>query len=243
MPQQMQLQSLATAQVHENGEISKEQALPDGNNHQISPFPVSQSVSNQLANQRHEKTPYDTQNTIKKAARQNRAHRWKLHSETHPPKTGNIPVQQQRMKDNNTPTSLQQDRIRNPSPKDFRQSKTSMNDGISSEKVIGSRVVKSFRTSKNVESRRGLTSSISGKGGGGALMRVFINNRLGAKAEVICSPSATVGDFKKIAARNLGTGAEAIRLKRQGQRALRDAITLEDYEIGNGCCLDYEIDT
>ena len=75
------------------------------------------------------------------------------------------------------------------------------------------------------------------------MIRVFVNNRLGAKAEIFCSPSDTVGDFKKIAARRLGTGAEAIRLKRQGQRALRDNITLGDYEIGIGSCLDYEIDT
>ena len=32
-------------------------------------------------------------------------------------------------------------------------------------------------------------------------------------------------------------------LKRQGQRALKDGLTLEDYEIGNGSSLDLEVDT
>ena len=32
-------------------------------------------------------------------------------------------------------------------------------------------------------------------------------------------------------------------LKRQGQRALRDGLTLEDLEIGNGSSLDLEVDT
>ena len=32
-------------------------------------------------------------------------------------------------------------------------------------------------------------------------------------------------------------------LKRQGQRALRDGLTLEDYEIEDGSSVDLEVDT
>ena len=31
-------------------------------------------------------------------------------------------------------------------------------------------------------------------------------------------------------------------LKRLGQRALKDGLTVEDYEIGNGSSLDLEVD-
>lgn len=74
-------------------------------------------------------------------------------------------------------------------------------------------------------------------------MRVFINNRLGARTEVLCSPSDTIGAFKRVAAVFLGTRPEAIMLKRQGERPFKDFITLDDYGIGNGLSLDLEIDT
>ena len=128
-------------------------------------------------------------------------------------------------------------------PVDAQKSdKSSMTNDASQRKVVGSRVAKSSTTTKTAKSKLHSTPAIGGRSGG-AVMGVFVNNRLGSKAEILCSPSDTVGDFKKLAALKLGTGAEAIRLKRQGQRALRDAITLEDYEIGNGSSLDYEIDT
>ena len=120
--------------------------------------------------------------------------------------------------------------------------KYSISNDASKQKVIGSRVAKSSTTTKTAKSKSHVAPALGGRSGGGAI-RVCVNNRLGSRAEIICSPSDTVGDFKRIAAQQLGTGAEAIRLKRQGQRALRDATTLEDYEIGNGSSLDYEIDT
>lgn len=73
--------------------------------------------------------------------------------------------------------------------------------------------------------------------------RVFVNNRLGTKAEIICSSSDTVGDFKKLVAMKLGLKVEAIMLMRQGQRPLKDDISLMDYEIGSGSSLDLEMDT
>ena len=72
---------------------------------------------------------------------------------------------------------------------------------------------------------------------------VYINNRLGRREVIPCLPTDTIGDFRKVAALYLGTKAEAIMLKRQGQRPLKDTLTLEDYEIGNGSGLDLETDT
>ena len=75
----------------------------------------------------------------------------------------------------------------------------------------------------------------------GVLMRVFINNRLGARTEVLCSPSDTIGAFKKVAAVYLGIRSETMVLKRQGERPSKDFIMLDDYGIGNGSSLDLKI--
>lgn len=72
---------------------------------------------------------------------------------------------------------------------------------------------------------------------------MILNNRLGGRKEIMCSQSDTICHFKKIAAVYLGMKPEAIMLSRQGQRALKDSLTLEDYEIGNGSSLDLEVDT
>ena len=65
-------------------------------------------------------------------------------------------------------------------------------------------------------------------------IRVFITNRLGTKTEILCSPTDTIGAFKKLAAAYMGTRPEALLLKRQGERPFRDFLTLEDYGISNG---------
>lgn len=76
-----------------------------------------------------------------------------------------------------------------------------------------------------------------------SLIHVYVNNRLGGRFDIMCSPTDSIGDFKKIVAVYSGTKAEAILLKRQGMRPYSDKLTLEDYEIGNGSSLDMEIDT
>ncbi|KAF6238882.1 hypothetical protein HO173_002754 [Letharia columbiana] len=104
--------------------------------------------------------------------------------------------------------------------------------------IIGSRIEKKLTTHGNrnaASSPRATASEV--------LIRVFINNRLGTKTEILCSPSDTIGAFKRIAAVYLGTRPEAMTLKRQGERPFKDSLTLEDYEIGNGSALDLEIDT
>ena len=75
------------------------------------------------------------------------------------------------------------------------------------------------------------------------LIRLVINNRLGTKTEIPCSPSDTIGAVKKIAAVRLGTKPEAMILKKQSERPLKDALTLEDYEFYDGSSLDLEVDT
>ncbi len=74
------------------------------------------------------------------------------------------------------------------------------------------------------------------------LIRVCINNRLGKREEILCASTDTIWDFKKFAAIKMVTKPEAILLKRQGQRPLKDNLTLEDYEIGDGSSLDLEMD-
>ena len=75
------------------------------------------------------------------------------------------------------------------------------------------------------------------------LIRLFINNRLGTKTEILCLSSYTIGAVKKFSANRLGTKPEAMILKKQGERPLKDALTLEDYEIRDGASLELEVDT
>lgn len=74
------------------------------------------------------------------------------------------------------------------------------------------------------------------------VFRIIINNRLGTRAEILCSPSDTIGDFKKVAALYIGQRAGSIMLKRQGGKPMKDQLTLEDYEVSNGSSLDFELD-
>ena len=75
------------------------------------------------------------------------------------------------------------------------------------------------------------------------VFRIIINNRLGTRAKILCSPSDTIGDFKKVAALYIGQRAGSIMLKRQGGKPMKDQLTLEDYEVSNGSSLDFELDT
>lgn len=75
------------------------------------------------------------------------------------------------------------------------------------------------------------------------LIQVIVKNRLGTRFTIVCDPSDTIRDFKKLVAAHTGIKADTILLKRQGVRAFRGDLTLEDYEIKNGSCLDLEIDT
>ncbi|EHS63246.1 ubiquitin-like modifier hub1 [Puccinia graminis f. sp. tritici] len=69
------------------------------------------------------------------------------------------------------------------------------------------------------------------------MIEVIANDRLGTKVRVKCSKEDTVGDLKKLIAAQTGTRFEKIRLKR-ANREFKNHITLYDYEINDGTCLD-----
>jgi len=54
---------------------------------------------------------------------------------------------------------------------------------------------------------------------------------------VKCEPDDTIGDFKKLLAKHIGTDPGKIILKK-GTSPLRDHITIADNEIGNGSSLE-----
>ncbi|KAK9426055.1 putative Ubiquitin-like modifier HUB1 [Seiridium unicorne] len=72
---------------------------------------------------------------------------------------------------------------------------------------------------------------------------VHVNDRLGTKVAIPCLPTDTVGQFKILVASKIGRKPEEIKLQKQGERPLKDMITLADYEISNGRQLDLEVGT
>ena len=80
-------------------------------------------------------------------------------------------------------------------------------------------------------------------GGGEEMILVFVNDRLGTKAQIPCFPSDRVREFKILVAARIGREPHEILLKRQGERPFKDQLTLEDYGVSNGVQLDLEVDT
>ncbi|KAF2279000.1 ubiquitin-like protein [Westerdykella ornata] len=72
---------------------------------------------------------------------------------------------------------------------------------------------------------------------------VTVNDRLGTKAQIPCLPSDPIKVFKAMVAARIGRAPHEIMLKRQGERPMKDALTLEDYGVSNGVQLDLELDT
>jgi ubiquitin-like protein 5 len=69
------------------------------------------------------------------------------------------------------------------------------------------------------------------------MIEVFVNDRLGKKVRVKCSQDDTIGDLKKLIAAQTGTQAEKIVLKKW-YTIYKDHITVGDYEIQDGMCLE-----
>ncbi|KAL7484522.1 hypothetical protein ACHAW6_010157, partial [Cyclotella cf. meneghiniana] len=69
------------------------------------------------------------------------------------------------------------------------------------------------------------------------MIEVILNDRLGKKIRVKCNPDDTIGDLKKLAAAQLGTRPEKLRIQKW-YTVYKDHITLEDYEIGEGMGLE-----
>ena len=122
----------------------------------------------------------------------------------------------------------------------YRLQKKSADDR--SEAVAQGRIEKkssSFKSSTKAYTVRKAQAAASQKN----LIHVFVNNRLGRKFDIPCSPADTIGEFKKFVAVYSGASAERILLRRQGMKAFRNDLTLADYEIGDGASLDLEVDT
>ncbi|KAG9245778.1 ubiquitin-related domain-containing protein [Calycina marina] len=75
------------------------------------------------------------------------------------------------------------------------------------------------------------------------MIKVFVNDRLGTRAEIPCLASDPVKLFKAQVAARIGRQPHEIMLKRQGERPFKNQLTLEDYGVSNGVQLDLEIDT
>ncbi|KAF7726613.1 Ubiquitin-like 5 [Apophysomyces ossiformis] len=69
------------------------------------------------------------------------------------------------------------------------------------------------------------------------LIELEVNDRLGKKVRVKCSPTDSVGDFKKLVAAQIGTDPNKIVLKKW-YKEFKDHITLQDYELNNGMNLE-----
>jgi len=69
------------------------------------------------------------------------------------------------------------------------------------------------------------------------MIEVILNDRLGKKVRVKCNQNDTVGDMKKLAAAQLGTRPDKIRIQKW-YNIYKDNIPLEDYEIHDGAGLE-----
>eukprot|EP00606_Chrysophyceae_sp_TOSAG23-5_P001239 GSChrysophyteH2.ASY1.ANO1.1386.1 assembled CDS len=69
------------------------------------------------------------------------------------------------------------------------------------------------------------------------MIEVTLNDRVGKKVKVKCNEDDTVGDLKMLAAAQLGTRPEKLRLQKW-HTVYKDHITLEDYEIHDGMGLE-----
>ena len=70
-----------------------------------------------------------------------------------------------------------------------------------------------------------------------ASLLTFPRARLGKKVRVKCNEDDTIGDLKKLAAAQLGTRPEKLKIQKW-YTIYKDHITLEDYEIHDGMGLE-----
>ncbi len=69
------------------------------------------------------------------------------------------------------------------------------------------------------------------------MIEVVLNDRLGKKVRVKCSPNDTIGELKMIVAAMTGTRADKLRIQKW-YNVYKDHITLADYEIHDGMGLE-----
>lgn len=65
------------------------------------------------------------------------------------------------------------------------------------------------------------------------MIEIILNDRFGRKIRVKCNPSDTILVLKILAAAQLGTQHDKLRLQK-GNVIYKDHITLEDYELQDG---------
>ena len=86
-----------------------------------------------------------------------------------------------------------------------------------------------------------VSSAQSGAGPGGAgqgrMIEVHMNDRLGKKIRVKVYHTDTVGTLKRLAAAQLGTRPEKLRLQKW-YRVFKDNVQLCDYEINDGMSIE-----
>ena len=69
------------------------------------------------------------------------------------------------------------------------------------------------------------------------MIEIILDDRLGKKVRVKCNEDDTIGDVKKLAAAQLGTRPEKLKIQKW-YTVYKDHITLQDYEIHNGMSLE-----
>ena len=82
-----------------------------------------------------------------------------------------------------------------------------------------------------------MSSTISVEQNPNNMIEVILNDRLGKKVRVKCNEDDTIGDLKKLAAAQLGTRPEKLKIQKW-YTIYKDHITLEDYEIHDGMGLE-----
>lgn len=73
--------------------------------------------------------------------------------------------------------------------------------------------------------------------GNNNMIEVVLDDRLGKKVRIKCNEDDTIGDLKKLAAAQLGTRPEKLKIQKW-YTIYKDHITLEDYEIHDGMGLE-----
>ena len=131
------------------------------------------------------------------------------------------------------------------SPLLAKQTSPLINSRISKHRKTATTVTSSINTSTTRKTSRHLPKNtpITSAATTQAPIIIHLNNRLGIRTAIQCSPQDTIHTLKLLASLKLGTRPEAMMLKRQGQWAFKDQLRLEDYEIGNGSSVDLEVDT
>ncbi|MDP2435299.1 MAG: ubiquitin-like protein [archaeon] len=68
-------------------------------------------------------------------------------------------------------------------------------------------------------------------------MELLANDRCGTKVKISCAPDATIATVKQLISAKIGRAASKIRLQK-ASIVFQDSVTLLDYDISPGTCLE-----